>query len=487
MRKYFAVLAAQLLTYGTAGANIKVLTKLRRYTQERSNWCQMACSQTVMDFYDRNYADQCEFRSFNDISGTRCCQSDEYNPSCNVGWPWNQDGYAGFSFLVNWANIGISMIHRAQGWNFSAMKAEIDNSRPFFIICQPASGPTGHVMVGSGYNDGVTPKYIQLIDPSTGGGVRWVKEDGNTKDACIAVNRGDWYYSVKTGGYPPPASDIIHLYADPYFGGTHLATGTTPYVGDAINDRTSSIKQWGLPAAFYVDANYSGAAMGLLPMGNTLTSLAAPFDDVISSVKQFPTDGKVGVYLFENQNYGGQQMLLSGSWGDMHGSWGDRVSSVYVVDGIWQAFTDINFGGLPYLLTATGGPSHNGFYPNPASWGGPDEDISSIQLVWSRHSSETAPILLYDDFYMEGRGVALTSTSPSAWLNNFSSFGFNDKVSSIKTFPNSKWDAYTDANQGGTRYQLAINRWYGDWTRWGGNNDEISSVRFVGATGGWGF
>ena len=87
------------------------------------------------------------------------------------------------------------------------------------------------------------------------------------------------------------------------------------------------------------------------------------------------------------------------------------------------------------------------------------------------------PVLLYADIDLTGRAVALTPSSNASWLNNFTTFGFNDTVTSIKTF-SEYWTVYSDANQSGNAHALNPNRWMRNWTYWGGNNDEISSIAY---------
>jgi hypothetical protein len=59
---------------------------------------------------------------------------------------------------------------------------------------------------------------------------------------------------------------------------------------------------------------------------------------------------------------------------------------------VWNLFQHNNYGGNIHTVTSFGGPNRDGFYPNPASWGG-SRDASSVVWVptyWN-------PIILYTD------------------------------------------------------------------------------------------
>lgn len=57
------------------------------------------------------------------------------------------------------------------------------------------------------------------------------------------------------------------------------------------------------------------------------------------------------------------------------GGWNDRVSSIVIISGQWQFFSDANFGGNRSHVV---GP---GYYPDITSLGLPHDTISSFKCV----------------------------------------------------------------------------------------------------------
>nr|XP_002126888.1 gamma-crystallin S [Ciona intestinalis] len=79
------------------------------------------------------------------------------------------------------------------------------------------------------------------------------------------------------------------------------------------------------------------------------------------------------IILFEDVEFGGKKLELETSVSDLnvHG-FNDIVSSIIVESGTWFVFDDEGFSGPSYKLTP-------GKYPNPGSWGGNDDELSSVK------------------------------------------------------------------------------------------------------------
>lgn len=160
-------------------------------------------------------------------------------------------------------------------------------------------------------------------------------------------------------------------------------------------------------------------------------------NDAISSLRPMPgNQEEVALILFEDENYQGiRTTIRAADYTELHAiGWGDRASSMIVVSQVWNVFQHAGFTGNIYTVTSFGGPNRNGFYPNPASWGGPDNDASSVVWVptwWN-------PIILYSDADLQGRAVALyrvppgqtDASMPPIFLQDLTHQNFNDVVSS---------------------------------------------------------
>jgi hypothetical protein len=460
--------------------------------QEMSNWCWAASVQMILEYRGRPFLDQCEIAStLGGLGGnpTTCCVSTQNY--CNLPFPISQGSLPAFNYLFGPLNIASATCYRAS-LPYANAKAQINGNNPYIIYCGRSDG-SGHYLVATGYADAINglPNQIQVEDPWPGEGYQ-LRSYGAECDSGEGVAM-----DFVTTQAANTAADKATLYQNQNFSGTSLKTGSTTYVGDQMNDKTRSISTMGVPFIFYTDANYGGAAFEAPFLPNepwgpgTAGALTSPFDKSISSVQAMPyASSRNTLVMFENENFSGAYTTVgvAGNSYLVPSGWDDRVSSMIVVSGIFQVYQDPNAGGLPYAVTGFGGPNRDGFYPNAQSWGGPDNDISSVYFVSSgRYDSPEHPILLYDDINLSGRGVAMTQYSPTSWFADLSNIGFSGRISSIKTFGNSTWSVYTGSYYNGAEYHLSPNAWYPDWTYWGGNNDEIYSVSFDSGTGGWGF
>jgi beta/gamma crystallin len=59
----------------------------------------------------------------------------------------------------------------------------------------------------------------------------------------------------------------------------------------------------------------------------------------------------------------------------------DVVSSLVVTEGTWELFQNADFKGNRYLVNMQGGAAQTNAYPTSKSWGGPNDNLSSLRPV----------------------------------------------------------------------------------------------------------
>jgi hypothetical protein len=69
--------------------------------------------------------------------------------------------------------------------------------------------------------------------------------------------------------------------------------------------------------------------------------------------------------------------LALGGVGGIAGNWNDKVSSVVIVSGVWQFFSDIDFGPAPIPVGGLG----PGLYSVVADFGLENASLSSVRVI----------------------------------------------------------------------------------------------------------
>ena len=86
------------------------------------------------------------------------------------------------------------------------------------------------------------------------------------------------------------------------------------------------------------------------------------------------------IILFEDVNFGGSALVVTVADPNLvPQNWNDKTSSLIVIDGQWALYEDINYGGTVWTVSAVGGPTGDGTYPDYADWGGTNDSISSLK------------------------------------------------------------------------------------------------------------
>lgn len=79
------------------------------------------------------------------------------------------------------------------------------------------------------------------------------------------------------------------------------------------------------------------------------------------------------IILYEDKDFGGKVLELTKGIPKLSTeNFNDIISSIKVESGNWIVYDDEDYGGPCYKL----GP---GSYPNPNSWGGKDDELSSVK------------------------------------------------------------------------------------------------------------
>ncbi|XP_072043980.1 epidermal differentiation-specific protein-like [Amphiura filiformis] len=143
----------------------------------------------------------------------------------------------------------------------------------------------------------------------------------------------------------------------------------------------------------------------------------------------------------------------------------DRISSIKVFSSVWVGFTDKYCNGRQFIL-------EEGEYPNPGSWHGSHDELSSMQRLNTDNLAETPNIILYEHTNYHG-----TSHTFKYKVAKLSYYNFNDAVSSLKV-QTGTWILYEHTNYNGRQY-IVTEGSYSHWDDWSGSNDHISSLRPV--------
>ena len=178
------------------------------------------------------------------------------------------------------------------------------------------------------------------------------------------------------------------------------------------------------------------------------------------------------VTFFENDGYQGRSFTASGPINDLSRyGFNDRASSVVVDRDMWQVCEDAGFGGRCAVLRP-------GSYPSLRDIGLNDR-ISSVRQLAPPAAGPalgipppTVPrVTFYERENFQGRSF----TSNGA-VDNFFSFGFNDRASSIMV-ERDDWQVCEDVSYGGRCVVLREGRYPSLAAM--GLNDSISSLRVV--------
>lgn len=287
------------------------------------------------------------------------------------------------------------------------------------------------------------------------------------------------------------------LFEDADFRGQRIAvTDHEPDLARrGFNDRVSSVRLDGGRWQLCSDAGFRGRCVTVDGSVNNFADIG--LNDQISSLRRLGGDdgggnqwGNAGgdgddggdpdvAVLYEDANFSGRQILVTEGVRDL-GRWGfnDRVSSVRLQGGRWQACTDADFSGRCVVLygnvknieplgmndqISSIRRMHDG---GNQGWGGGGGGWSGNDGNFGERPHDAA--VLYADADYRGRQLRIVGE-----VADLSRLGFNDQVSSMR-MSSGRWEVCSDANFRGRCQVVSGN--VANFDR-SGMNDRISSVR----------
>ena len=138
--------------------------------------------------------------------------------------------------------------------------------------------------------------------------------------------------------------------------------------------------------------------------------------------------------LYRDVNYGGAQLTLNREMSNLNQQgFNDSASSAKVSGTPWIFYRDTSFMGTSYVVKP-------GSYPNPGTWGGENDILSSLRPLPSETEGDRGVIALFEHTDFCGRMVVLTSSTP-----DFTTLKFNDRISSLIVIKGN-WTVFRDVN-----------------------------------------
>ena len=141
--------------------------------------------------------------------------------------------------------------------------------------------------------------------------------------------------------------------------------------------------------------------------------------------------------LYRDVNFRGAQLTLSKEMSYLNQQgFNDSASSAKISGTPWIFYQHISFMGSSYVVKP-------GTYPNPGSWGGENDVLSSLRPLPRETEGDRGVIAIFEHTNYGGRMVVLTTSTP-----NFTTLNFNDRISSMIVIKGS-WTVFRDVNYRG--------------------------------------
>eukprot|EP00892_Ulva_mutabilis_P011838 jgi/Ulvmu1/9026/UM005_0118.1 len=169
----------------------------------------------------------------------------------------------------------------------------------------------------------------------------------------------------------------IILYNQPNFEGRTTELGTaSDGLRDNSNNKASSAKVIETPWLLYTGSDFKGTVSILKPGNYADPAAMGLSNNTLTSLRPFPIPATNSILLFEDFDFKGRMVHLTGPTDDLREvGFNDRASSAIVLTGTWLMYNSANFNGEPFPLPP-------GDYPRAGG-----NDI----LTSARPTSPTAP------------------------------------------------------------------------------------------------
>jgi uncharacterized protein YcfJ/uncharacterized protein (UPF0179 family) len=272
---------------------------------------------------------------------------------------------------------------------------------------------------------------------------------------------------------PAPNPAQITFYENESFGGRSFTTDTLVenFRSKGFNDRVSSVMVTG-PDQWEAceDVRFNGRCVILRP-GRYPSLRGTGLNDRISSVRNSATTAATPapaqITFYENESFGGRSFTTDTLVENLRSEgFNDRVSSVTVTGpDQWEVCEDARFNGRCVVLRPGQYPSLRGTALN--------DRISSVRNTSAKAPAPaSAQVTIFENSNFSGR-----SFSSKAAVDNLTTYGFNDRASSVLVAGDSRWEVCDESRFNGRCMVLRP----GQYTTLAamGLNNRISSVREV--------
>ena len=163
-----------------------------------------------------------------------------------------------------------------------------------------------------------------------------------------------------------------------------LTTTDSSLVNDDWDDRASSAVvsggcQWILYDTDFEEISGISSVVGAgsypFNFSSNETTFGLP-DNALSSVRCLPAEGTPAIVLFENHRYFGQTQVINSSNSNLaHINFDNMVSSLVIIDGMWELYSEANYTGSNVTLG-------QGLYPNADDLAPiENDDLTSVRLT----------------------------------------------------------------------------------------------------------
>ena len=317
-------------------------------------------------------------------------------------------------------------------------------------------------LVGHGFNDKASSAKVT--------GRPWIfYQHVDFKGNAQVVKPGDYPTFTSWGGAnddlsslrPLPSESegdaVIAIFEHVNYGGRMLVLTSSEanFLSRSFNDIASSLIVVKGTWTVYKHVNYV-ESIGTYAAGSYVPYLAP--NDAMSSAKvvEFPTQ----CTLYRDVNYSGPSKTFDKATTSLVGiGFNDKASSAKVTGRPWIFYQHVDFMGNSQVLQP-------GDYPNPDSWGGKNDDLSSLRPLPSANEGEGV-IALFEHVNYCGRMLVLTASDA-----NFVKLGFNDVASSLIVIKG-RWTVYKNVN-----YDVALGTYTaGTYVPNLAPNDTLSSAK----------